>query len=437
MTMKMVGISSVMHFIVDGFCLCCLYLMASQMGNLSLIGVFVLYNVLAFLTQPLTGLWADHQKSKHWILFLSVMLLVLADLLSSVFVGVDGCLSEMGVMLVATLLGMGNSLFHVWGGQQTAVKTRNDIRALGVFVSTGALGLSVGMLFCSWILLHVLLLSYCVLAIVYVRFDEREWEISPTDGFVEHRFSRLVIWVSIAGIMLFVLFRSFLGGSFTSGMVKDGSIILAIGAISMLGKMAGGWLARYLGIVLSMLLVLIGVVICIIIPDADDIILFIGLFLINCTMPVTLYLANVVMRGREGLAFGLLAAALIPGFLMSMDISITDAHLSPLFLALIPTIIIEYGVLRLLREKRKSMLLSSIIINILTNIPLNLYVMYVNDSIIHIIIAEFIVIIIEIMWYYCYVRKWKQATVYSVLCNLISFLTGLLFLLFCDLWFNF
>ena len=46
--------------------------------------------------------------------------------------------------------------------------------------------------------------------------------------------------------------------------------------------------------------------------------LLIGLFFINCTMPVTLYLANVVLKGREGLAFGLLAAALMPGFLLSL-----------------------------------------------------------------------------------------------------------------------
>jgi hypothetical protein len=34
-------------------------------------------------------------------------------------------------------------------------------------------------------------------------------------------------------------------------------------------------------------------------------------------MPVTLYLANVVLPKREGLAFGLLAAALIPGYLLA------------------------------------------------------------------------------------------------------------------------
>ena len=42
-----------------------------------------------------------------------------------------------------------------------------------------------------------------------------------------------------------------------------------------------------------------------------------GLFLINCTMPITLYWANALLKGYEGLAFGLLAAALIPGYLLA------------------------------------------------------------------------------------------------------------------------
>jgi len=47
-------------------------------------------------------------------------------------------------------------------------------------------------------------------------------------------------------------------------------------------------------------------------------ILLAGVFAINLTMPVTLYLANVVLKGKEGLAFGLLAAALIPGYLLAI-----------------------------------------------------------------------------------------------------------------------
>ena len=34
-------------------------------------------------------------------------------------------------------------------------------------------------------------------------------------------------------------------------------------------------------------------------------------------MPITLYFANKILKGKEGLAFGILAAALIPGYLIA------------------------------------------------------------------------------------------------------------------------
>lgn len=57
--------------------------------------------------------------------------------------------------------------------------------------------------------------------------------------------------------------------------------------------------------------------------------------------------------------------ALDVAFVCSVDgvgINIADADLSSLALALMLTIIIEYGVLRLLRERRRGVLCSSVIL---------------------------------------------------------------------------
>ena len=119
----------------------------------------MLYNVLAFMSQPLTGILSDRMAHRHWLLLSSALLMTSAVLLAAL-------LPKM--LLVALLLGLGNSLFHVWGGKQTVVKAGNDLRALGLFVSTGALGLAVNMVFRSWPLLYVLLLTYVLLAVIYV-----------------------------------------------------------------------------------------------------------------------------------------------------------------------------------------------------------------------------------------------------------------------------
>ena len=100
-----------------------------------------------------------------------------------------------------------------------------------------------------------------------------------------------------------------------------------------------------------------------------------------------------------------------------------------LLLALVPTILIELGVLLLLREKRKKVLWSSVIINVFTNVPLNLYVTFVDESFTTVFLAELLIILVEAAWYWLFVRRLSQAFIYSALCNAISFLTGLLFVL--------
>ena len=97
-----------------------------------------------------------------------------------------------------------------------------------------------------------------------------------------------------------------------------------------------------------------------------------------------------------------------------------------LMLALVPTILIEFVVLLLLYEQRRLVLGSSVVINILTNIPLNLFVIYIDNSIVTIILGELLVIVVEALWYYLFLRILSRAFIYSILCNAISFLIGLL-----------
>lgn len=308
-------VCSVLHLLVDGLCVCCLYLMASSLSVSHLVGIFLTYNLLAFLTQPLTGLFADRMERRHWMLLASVLLLTMAVLATSVVTSFG--LSSTEAVVVAVLMGMGNSLFHVWGGKQVAVTTGNDIRALGTFVSTGAFGLALGSVFFSWPLLYAALLSICLLSTAYVHLDLKTDTEAAINKAIERRFSIIFVWLSLIVLMLVVLLRSLVGETFTGEIPKSSGLILLIGFLSMLGKMAGGWLARRLGIVRMLVSVVFLTALCFVFRSHGMVVLLVGLFAVNTTMPVTLYLANVVLPKREGLAFGLLAAALIPGYLLA------------------------------------------------------------------------------------------------------------------------
>lgn len=313
--MNGVALCSVLHMLVDGLCVCCLYLMASSLPASHLVGIFLTYNILAFLTQPLTGLLVDSMERRHWMLLASVLLLTLAVLATSVVTSFGFSSTE--AVVVAVLMGMGNSLFHVWGGKQVAVTTGNDIRALGTFVSTGAFGLALGSVFFSWPLLYAALLSICLLSTAYVHLDLKTDTEAAINKAIERRFSIIFVWLSLIVLMLVVLLRSLVGETFTGEIPKSSGLILLIGFLSMLGKMAGGWLARRLGIVRMLVSVVFLTALCFVFRSQGMVVLLVGLFAVNTTMPVTLYLANVVLPKREGLAFGLLAAALIPGYLLA------------------------------------------------------------------------------------------------------------------------
>ena len=316
----LISISSVQHFLVDGLCMCCLFLLTGiygdsfgAYGDRMSLGAILIYNLLAFLSQPLTGLLADRLSHRHWLVLWPALLLTVA-----VAVAMLPFRTEWALITVALLLGAGNSLFHVWGGKQAVIKTGNDIRALGVFVSTGALGLAVGYVFCSWALLSALLLVFIGLSVLYVQWDDGVSQAVEDIRSNHPWLTPLTIWTLVVMLMLCVCYRSFAGEVFSKGITKTQSLILVIGIVAMLGKMAGGWIVRWAGILPSVIVILAGVALCFLFRGNLVWVLLSGIFLMNCTMPITLYLANLLLPRREGLAFGLLAAALIPGYLLAV-----------------------------------------------------------------------------------------------------------------------
>ena len=106
-----------------------------------------------------------------------------------------------------------------------------------------------------------------------------------------------------------------------------------------------------------------------------------------------------------------------------------------LLIALTLTILIELGVLWLLMERRRKVLALSVVINVLTNVPLNLVVMHLGYSTMTVLIGELLVFIIEALWYLIFIRDLRKAFIYSLLCNAVSFLIGLLGQTVCTYWF--
>ena len=420
---KAIGVATLLHFLVDGLCVCSLYLMTGTALMTDMLAFFITYNVVAFMTQPLTGWWTDRLRQKQAALliatslFMSAVVLLLA---STLWWGLTSC----SMIAIAFLLGIGNSIFHVWGGKLTAILTGNDIRALGIFVSTGVLGLTIGVLYASWWMLASMLLLITLLGIIPLRtpIHQPSTIIHQPSSFIPHPSSLILL------ILVFVMLRSFVGEVAQAGLEKTSDILLPLAVAALTGKACGGWMARWWSISYA-IVVCVGIAaVCLMWKGTTGIPLLpilIGIFAINLTMPMTLYLANQLLPQREGLSFGLLAAVLIPGYFLAHSMSLSF-DINFMLSALLLTISIEVGMLMLMGEKSKSVLLGAVAVNILTNVPLNYFLLTYGNNISRLIVGELIVVIAEILWYFLFIRQWRKATVYSLLCNATSFLAGIL-----------
>ena len=424
---------TLLHFLVDGLCACGLMLMSRQIASdTEAYGMIVLYDVLAFATQPLTGRWIDADGvSPRW-LKLSAVLLTAGSVVSSLSPSHTILISVPG----AFLLGLGNSFFHVYGGKYVAVATRNDIRQMGVFVSTGAVGLSLGLGFSSPALLAALLLAFLLLSFVHLRhaYGQRlaivgmSSPLKPASAPTLSSVPALFLFC----LMLVVAGRAFIGESvpslrFSPHSVSAPLLMVMVSILVMAGKAAGGFLSRWWGVrhvfFVSMLLSGTTFLMC---PWHDGFVLL-TLFLINLSMPCTLYWATKAVPGREGWGFGLLAMALLPGFL-SGYLAKHDATAQALLAPLMATIVLESLLLLCLRERRWQVLAASVLLNICTNVPLNAFVMaYGVYSLPCLAGLECVVIAVEFMGYWLVLRNRRRAFAYSILCNSFSALVGCLF----------
>jgi hypothetical protein len=420
-----IGIATVLHFLVDGLCVCALYLMVGNVNASDLPILFLVYNVLAFMTQPLTGWWIDHNLHGG-------LLPAMGLLSAAVAVQIVAFQWHTDLLLLSVcLLGMGNSVFHVWGGKLTAITCGNDMRSLGIFVSSGVLGLTVSVLYASWWLLATMLLLVSTLGAIASHAVPSGSLVTPPvrrDPVSLSPKSLMFIVLGLFAILTVVLLRSFVGEVFSLGLEKSSSVLFLLAVTAMTGKACGGWLARWCGISHALVACLGVVATCMMLGSVDRVSLLpvvLGILALNFTMPMTLHLANRLLPHREGLSFGLLAAVLMPGYMLAHSLPLSPDYYFMLS-ALLLTIAVEVGLLMLMGEQRTDVLVGAVAVNILTNVPLNYFLLTYGNSVERLATGEVLVLAVETLWYFCFVRRWQRAVVYSLLCNTTSFLVGIL-----------
>ena len=292
---------SLMHFAVDGLCS---YLVFGKLypNNVEMsVLIFFGYNILAFVTQSPVGSLIDRYNKPKFFLGISIIALILGYLFTDVWI------------VSVLFIGVGNSVFHVAGGKYVTDKSGNDISHLGIFVSTGAVGLVLGQRYFDFLPIAYILFSIFIVCGLLVIFSS-DSETVECSYVYKNADKHVFALLAVIGV---VVIRSFVGKIATPDfdLSKHMFLIIAIG--TALGKAMGGVCSKFLGVRVTAIVSLSISAICLTLGTGNAVLYLLGVFAFNFSMPITLYYANILLKGSEGFAFGTLAAALAPGFFIA------------------------------------------------------------------------------------------------------------------------
>lgn len=301
-------LNSFAHFLVDALCVTTLF-SSGEAGDRLLFGI-LLYNTLAFSTQCIVGLLIDRFRVCKAPEILSLVCVILGFALPLPF------------FFRVALVGLGNSVFHVAAGTVTLHQSSGKARQLGVFVAPGAFGVTLGSLFprFGWILAGLMLL--CAAAILLTQREDAlrlpPPSLSKQSGFPV---------VPVVLLTCAVAVRA-LGGVAVAFPWKQTALHAFLMTFFVFaGKSAGGFVCDRLGAKRAAWISIPLAAVCVAFFSRSMPLSLLGQFLLNLSMPVTLWLLYLLMPDAPAFAFGLAASALWPGTIAGHFVSLSGPYL--------------------------------------------------------------------------------------------------------------
>ena len=322
------------HFVVDLACLYYYFTNFPQSGLMKVISFTLLYNFLAFALQAPIGYFFDKFPAKRstTIGFLFIIGGFFLGLLHLQAAGLALC-------------GFGNAFYHVGGSIGIARTDKKGLRDSGIFVSAGALGVSLGTYLAAgyglpkgffsketiWILLLLLVLLFL-----------QKMVTSPINE-ATNTFSAGTNAVLLLLSLFAVFIRSF-GGLFFPASYKElfdapehttltiFLMVMASGIVAFLGKFLGGFFSILNTRILHKLLpgadidlrtgnYIFGTVtlllsaILLTFTGHIPFLCFLGILCFHAAMPVTLFELYCILPDHPGFAMGLSTVMLFLGYL--------------------------------------------------------------------------------------------------------------------------
>lgn len=323
-------VNSISHLLVDGVCAAALFGKMGSDPNLSML--VMLYTTLAFSTQGLVGIIGDRLK-RH----------VQTDSIAMLAVAV-GFLLPFPPLLRTVIIGVGNSIFHVAGGTMTLEDSNGKAGKLGIYVAPGAIGLNVGTLWPKAGTAMAIALIVSSVAILFACKPRTVAQRNPTSH------PRVAV---IALLTLSVAVRAIGGTAVRFAWNTTSGMAMLLVLFVFAGKSVGGFVCDRVGVRATAMISLIPAAVLIVFFSERMLPSLVGQFLLNLTMPVTLWLLYLAMPDSPGFAFGLAASALWPGTLVGRMMNGQELWIYVLVSFYFGLISMLYSEKRILNEARR------------------------------------------------------------------------------------
>lgn len=296
-------LSMLLHFAVDATTVAA---MVRRESDAVYIGTAILlYDALAFATQPLFGLLTDQRRVSRFLLAGGLILAAMGSILFR------------NALVIAMVCGFGNAAAHIGGFGVMFPHTEKKIAPLGLFVSAGALGLGCGTLFSTYHVYYAILALALGILLLFLKLK------APAETETKQRGAtdQPILLIPLFAVLLSVFLRGFTGtlasGEYSKTTLQALFVYFAIFA----GKALGGLIADRFGMQKTVLFFFLPSVVGLLWFRGTEWIFLLSIGLFNISMPLCLFLSIRLMRKLPGFAFGLTAALLMIGTFFALFVS--------------------------------------------------------------------------------------------------------------------
>lgn len=311
-----VSIYSLCHFIVDFVCAIFIFGNLPHVSNTYSEFIFatIMYNFFAFAFQVPIGYILDKFRIYKYIAIIGLCL-----------IGFGYLININNTFVLATIVGIGNALFHLEGGVNIYSISKRRAFLNGLFVAPGALGIFLGTIFCSKLITTYLPIILIIVAIFLLYLVQKNEVDKGLKNNIKGNFNNFNITMIIILIGLSIIVRS-IGGNAIIYTWKNGFILGLIYTLSIvIGKAFGGLLADKFGLIKVALISLTCSAICLLFGYNIHVFAYIGILLFNIPMSITLTILENALSKKIACAVGLNTMFLFLGYLICfIDLTINN-----------------------------------------------------------------------------------------------------------------